>query len=123
MKTRLAIVALFLFAAVPVSAQTAAQNPSTYCFTPPSDLTLVTSYSIEVSTGATVATTVSIGKPTPNAAGDVCVAAFQSGLAKNVTYVFNVITVGPGGSTRSALPSNPFVFPAAPGAASNLRAQ
>lgn len=125
--TRLVSFVLFLFLALfaaHADAQTT-QNPTQAVFTASSQhaTSEVTSYTLEVYEGSTLARSNTIGKPTPAANGDIAVPLTITGLAANKTYTFHIVTVGPGGSTRSATPSNPFVFLNPPSAATNLRAQ
>lgn len=120
MRMSLIAIALLSAFALPASAQTT--NPTQAVFTASADHATVTSYTLEVYDGATLVRSTDLGKPTP-VAGDISVALSQTGLQPNKTYTFHIVTVGPGGSTRSATPSNPFVYVEAPRAATNLRAQ
>mgnify|MGYP001558512032 CR=1 FL=1 len=116
-----------------LTSQSAAQgtvkvNPTQAVFTASpdhasTDPVLVTSYTLIVKTGATDVRSTDLGKPTPNGSGDITVPLVKTGLQNNVTYTFDIVTVGPAGSTRSTASSNPFVWADAPGSASNLRAQ
>lgn len=84
----------------------------------------VTNYVLEVCRASdpnTVVRPTDIGKPAPNAANDITVPFVKQGLSNNTDYVTFVSAVGPGGSTRSATPSGPFVLVDAPAAPSNVR--
>jgi hypothetical protein len=130
MKTRLLLLATVVVVACASFAegrQTVKVNPSQAVFTasPDHNTAALTSYSMEVSRqdNGTVTRTTDLGKPVPAANSDITVPLVRSGLSNNVVYVFHIIATGPGGSTRSAAPSNPFVLVEAPAGASNLRAQ
>jgi hypothetical protein len=113
------------FAPTAETRQTIKVNPTQAVFTASPDHASVTSYVLEIDRFAdgSVVRTTDVGKPTPNGQNDITVALTKTGLSNNVNYVFNIIAVGPGGSTRSATPSNPFAWADAPAPASNLRAQ
>lgn len=130
MKTRLLALAFVLFAAPAFAQTTATLNPTVAVFqaSPDHSVTVggsavVTSYTLEVYDGTTLARSSDLGKPTPAANGDISVPLAQGTLAKNKVYTFQIVTVGPGGSVRAAAPSNPFAWLGAPSPASNLRAQ
>lgn len=105
-------------------------NPTVAVFTASADhnatlsgSAVVTNYLLEIYDGSTVVRSTDLGKPTPVASGDITVPLVVGSLAKNKVYTFQIVTVGPGGSTRSAAPSNPFAFAGAAAPATNLRAQ
>lgn len=131
MTTRLSTTLFLLLFAAPAFAQsTTTLNPTVAVFqaSPDHSVTVggsavVTSYTLEIYNGATLARSTDLGKPTPGANGDITVPLAQGTLSKNQIYTFQVVTVGPGGSVRAAAPSNPFAWLGTPSPASNLRAQ
>lgn len=130
MKTYLLVLTLLLSSVTGLSAQTLT-NPSTVQFTASADqnavvntVAVLTSYEIRLydSAGATLKSTLNIGKPTPDATNTISNSQLATVYATVPagTYTVKVAAVGPGGANETPA-SAPFTVavpkPAAPTAA------
>ena len=123
LRIRRALAALFLCVLWPTLARAQVVNPTTVCFGASADHNavladkrpIVERYDLELAGGATPTVT-ALGKPTPDTTGNVCATpAVLPALAIGPTYTATILTVGPGGTTRSEA-SLPFVRLGAPAA-------